>query len=83
MSQADRQVNRQVNRQTGVSGRQTGEQTDRWTVLPDVGDGVVHQLQRRNQKVFVEVFSGEDLRGCLTDVEEPQSVPVAPTLSQI
>lgn len=41
------------------------------------------QLQRRNQEVLVEVFSREDFSGCLTDVEKPQAVPVAPTLSQI
>lgn len=51
--------------------------------LPDVGDGVVDQLQRRDQKVFVEVFPGENLSGHFTDIQEPQSVPIAPPLSQI
>lgn len=51
--------------------------------LPDVGDGVVDQLQCRDQEVFVEVLSGENLSGCFTNVEEPQAIPVAPPLSQI
>lgn len=51
--------------------------------IPDVGDGVVDQLQCREQEVFVEVFPGEDLRGRFTNVQEPQAIPVAPPLSQI
>lgn len=51
--------------------------------LPDVGDGVMDQLQSRDQEVFVEVFSGENLSGHFTNIEEPEAVPVAPPLSQI
>lgn len=41
------------------------------------------QLQRWDQEVLVEVFPGENFSGCLTDVQKPQAVPVAPALSQI
>lgn len=51
-------------------------------LISDVGDRVVDQLQSRDQKVFVEVFPGEDLGGCFTNVKEPEAVPVAPPLSQ-
>lgn len=51
--------------------------------IPDVGDGVVDQLQCWEQEVFVEVFSRENLSGCFTNIKEPQAIPVAPPLSQI
>lgn len=51
--------------------------------LPDVGDRVMDQLKRWDQKVFVEVFSGENLSGCFTNIKEPEAIPVAPPLSQI
>lgn len=51
--------------------------------LPDIGDRVVDQLECWDEKVFVEVFPGKDLSGCFTDIQEPQTVPVAPPLSQI
>lgn len=41
------------------------------------------QLQRRDEEVLVKVFSGENFSGCLTNIEKPQAVPVAPPLSQI
>lgn len=51
--------------------------------LPDIGNRVVDQLQRWDQEVFVEVFSGENLSGRFTNIKEPQAVPVTPPLSQI
>lgn len=51
--------------------------------LPDVGHGVVDQLQRRQQEVLVEVLPGEDLGGRLTHVQEAEAVPVAAALGQI
>lgn len=53
------------------------------TALPDIGNRVVDQLQRRDQEVLVEVFSGENFSGCLANIKKPQAVPVAPPLSQI
>lgn len=50
---------------------------------PDVGDGVMDELQRWDQEVFVEVFPGEKLTGHFTDIQEAEAVPVAATLSQI
>lgn len=41
------------------------------TELPDVSDGVMDQFQCRNQEMFVEVFSGENLSGHFTNVKEP------------
>lgn len=51
--------------------------------LPDIGDRVVDEVQRWHQEVLVKVFSGENLSGCFTHIKEPQTVPVAPPLSQI
>lgn len=51
--------------------------------VPDIGHRVVDQLQRRDQEMFVEILSRENLSGHFTNIEEPQTVPIAPPLSQI
>ncbi len=38
---------------------------------PDIGNRVVDQLQRRDQEVFVKVFSRENLSGGFTNIKEP------------
>ena len=51
--------------------------------VPDVGHRVVDQLQGLDEEVFTEVGFGEELDGDLTEVQVAESVPVAPTLTQL
>lgn len=50
--------------------------------LPDVGHRVIDQIKRLNKEVLAEVGFGEQIYGNITQVQKPQPVPVASTLSK-